>query len=118
MPDHDEDFGLTLGVWGVPEGAYLVLPLLGPDPPRDIVGQAADIYLDPTHWLHYKQHIWWDLSRSYVALIDERAVSYPLLLGIERNSVDAYATRRSLYRQQRAHAILNGRPDLGNLPDF
>jgi phospholipid-binding lipoprotein MlaA len=118
MPNHEEDFGLTLGVWGVPEGAYLVLPLLGPDPPRDVVGQAADIYLDPTHWLHYKQHIWWDLGRNYLGLIDLRASTYPVLLGIEHNSVDAYATRRSLYRQMRAHAILNDRPDVKNLPNF
>ena len=42
---HDEDFGQTLGVWGVPPGAYLVLPLLGPSDPRDAAGFAVDYAL-------------------------------------------------------------------------
>jgi phospholipid-binding lipoprotein MlaA len=43
MPFHDEDFGQTLAVWGVGEGPYLVLPLLGPSNPRDAVGLARSI---------------------------------------------------------------------------
>lgn len=118
MPDHSEDFGQTLAVWGVPEGAYLVLPFLGPDPPRDVVGQVTDVFLDPTHWLHFKQHIWWDVGREYFTLLDLRARTYQTVQGIERSSVDFYASQRSLYRQLRNSEIRNGRPDVKNLPQF
>src|SRR5450755_3115522 len=46
IPAHDEDFGLTLGMWGVGEGPYLVLPLTGPSNPRDSVGTVADYFMD------------------------------------------------------------------------
>lgn len=47
VPNHDEDFGQTLAVWGVGEGPYLILPLFGPQPPRDAFGRIVDTYLDP-----------------------------------------------------------------------
>ena len=118
MPNHGEDFGQTMAVWGVPEGAYLVLPLLGPDCPRDFVGQVADVFIDPTHWLHYKQHIWWDVGREYFTLLDLRSRTYQAVQGIERGSVDFYASQRSFYRQFRNNEIRNGRPDVKNLPQF
>ena len=46
-PDHDTDFGITLAVWGVPEGPFLFLPLLGPSNPRDAAGRGVDIVTDP-----------------------------------------------------------------------
>src|SRR4051812_30846411 len=49
FPQHDEDFGQTLGVMGIPEGPYLMLPLFGPSNPRDAIGLAADFYLDPVN---------------------------------------------------------------------
>ena len=47
LPKHDEDFGQTLGYWGVPSGPYLVLPLFGPSSPRDTVGLIGDAFMDP-----------------------------------------------------------------------
>ncbi len=47
LEKHEEDFGQTLGRWGVGDGAYVVLPILGPRTVRDTVGLAADIYTDP-----------------------------------------------------------------------
>lgn len=47
FPEHDEDFGQTLAVWGVPEGFYLVLPIFGPSNPRDAIGSVVDDYGDP-----------------------------------------------------------------------
>ena len=44
---HDEDFGQTLGVWGVPNGPYLMLPLLGPSNGRDTVGRVGDYFINP-----------------------------------------------------------------------
>jgi phospholipid-binding lipoprotein MlaA len=118
MPNHSEDFGLTLGTWGVGEGPYLVLPLLGPDPPRDAIGQAAGLFIDPLHWVHYKQHIWWDAEHEYFTLLDLRGRNFQVFEGIERSSVDYYAALRSFYRQVRNNAIRKGRLDVKNLPQY
>jgi phospholipid-binding lipoprotein MlaA len=118
MPDHREDFGLTLGTWGVGEGPYMVLPLLGPDPPRDSFGQVTDYFMFPLHWVRFKQHIWWDAGRYYFTLLDLRAQNYQTLQGIQRTSIDYYASLRSLYRQSRNAAIGKGQSDLKNLPKF
>ena len=116
MPNHGEDFGQTLAVWGVGEGPFLMLPFLGPDPPRDAFGQVADYGLDPTNYIHWKQHIWWDAGRTYFTLLDLRGQTYQTVQGIQRSSVDYYASLRSLYRQLRNNDIRNGRPE--KLPDF
>ena len=47
IPGHQSDFGQTMGVWGVGEGPYLVLPLFGPSNPRDAVGMAVESFGDP-----------------------------------------------------------------------
>jgi phospholipid-binding lipoprotein MlaA len=118
IPDHGEDFGQTLGDWGVDEGPYLVLPFLGPSNPRDAFGLAADIGLDPTNYIHFKQHIWWAAGREYFTLLDLRAQTFQTVQGIQRSSVDYYSALRNFYRQLRAREILNGRPDPKALPDF
>src|SRR5215472_8509495 len=51
IPHQDQDLGLTLGAWGVPEGPYLVIPVLGPSTPRDLGGQIAEGYGDPWNLL-------------------------------------------------------------------
>src|SRR6478735_1684727 len=70
LPPHGEDFGQTLAVWGVDEGPYLVLPIIGPSNPRDAAGFATDILIDPTNQIPFKQHIWWDAGRIYFTLLD------------------------------------------------
>jgi phospholipid-binding lipoprotein MlaA len=117
MPNHGEDFGETLAIWGFDEGPYLVLPLFGPSNPRDTTGLVADYFIDPLHWLHYKQHIWWDATHEYFTLLDLRAQTYQTVQGVERSSVDFYSSERSLYRQLRNNAIRNGQPEK-NLPEF
>jgi phospholipid-binding lipoprotein MlaA len=118
VPGHSEDFGQTLAVWGVPDGAYLVLPMFGPSNPRDTAGLVADVYLDPFTYIHMKQHIWWQGARQYGSYLDVRARNLNTLTGIERGSVDYYASVRSLYRQSRKDAIANGKTDNKDLPDF
>ena len=63
IPGHGEDFGQTLAVWGAGEGPYLVLPFFGPSNPRDATGLAADALMDPTNFIHFKQHLWWSGGR-------------------------------------------------------
>ena len=120
IPYHGEDFGQTLAVWGAGEGPYLMLPLLGPSNPRDMAGLAVDTFvLDPTNYIHIKDHLWWDAGRQYFNFLDLRSQSFEALQGIERSSVDYYAALRNLYRQVREAEIRNGAPAKGeNFPDF
>lgn len=118
IPYHKEDFGQTLGTWGVGEGPYLVLPLLGSDPPRDAAGQVVDIFLDPSTYIPIREHFWWSAGRRTLAIIDLRSRNLDTVESIERGSVDYYASVRSLYRQLRNNEIRNGQPDVKNLPDL
>jgi phospholipid-binding lipoprotein MlaA len=119
IPFHGEDFGQTLAVYGVPEGPYLIAPFFGPQPPRDGVGFVVDaVVLDPFNYVHFKQHLWWDAGRYYFTLLDLRGQTYQTVQGIQRGSLDYYASLRSLYRQLRNNEIHNGRPDTKDLPDF
>jgi len=118
LPDHAEDFGQTLGVWGVGGDPYVMLPGLGPSSTRDIAGRIGDIALDPMTWITFKQHIWWWAGRQYFKVLDARARNIDTLEGIERSSVDFYAATRSLYRQYRSNEIRNGQPDKQELPDL
>jgi phospholipid-binding lipoprotein MlaA len=116
---HGEDFGQTLAVWGVGEGPYLVLPFFGPSNPRDAVGLATDAAIDPTNFIHFKQHLWWSGAREYFTLLDLKGQTYQTIQGIQRSSVDYYASLRSLYRQSRDTEIRNGRPAAAqDLPEF
>lgn len=118
IPRHDEDFGQTLGVWGVGEGPYLVLPLAGPSNPRDATGEVADIFMDPLFYVSFNNSTMWMGLRAGVGIIDLRARNVENLDQIERTSVDLYATTRSLYRQHRNAEIRNGAPDTENLPNL
>lgn len=120
IPDHSEDFGQTLGTYGVGEGPYLVLPFMGPNPPRDLGGAVVDIFMDPTTYIKFHGSDTWYAVRSGLDVLDLRARNVDTLEQIERTSIDMYATTRSLYRQYRASEIRNGRPDASeaDTPDF
>lgn len=117
---HSEDFGQTLARWGMTEGPFVMLPLLGPSNSRDVAGLATDVFLlDPTNHIHFKEHFWWAAGRQYLVVLDLKAQTYETLQGIERSSVDYYAALRNLYRQNRANEIRNGQPaEPADLPDF
>jgi phospholipid-binding lipoprotein MlaA len=117
IPYHEEDLGLTLGSWGIPEGPYLVVPILGPSTPRDLGGQVAEGFGDPWNilvtgspWTLY----WIPYVRGGVSGIDQRSRFIETLADIERTSLDYYATIRSLYRQRRAALIRHEQEE--NLP--
>lgn len=112
MPFRDEDFGQTLGTWGVGEGFYLVLPILGPSNPRDTAGLVAEIFADPLNiYLNDQDLDYLIYVRGALAGVDLRARNIDTLDELERTSLDYYAAIRSLYRQQRANAIRNGRTE-------
>ena len=119
IPYHNEDFGQTLAVWGADEGAYLVLPLVGPSPVRDTAGMVGDALLDPFTWIIANEHaLGFGATRFAARGIDTRSRNIETIDEIERSSIDFYAAVRSLYRQRRAAEIANGRgEDEGALPD-
>ncbi len=110
LPGHDEDFGQTLAVWGLPEGPYLMLPLFGPSNPRDGVGMAVEMYADPVGYgTEAGDMEWFDWTRTGVGGVDTREEYLDILDEIERSSLDYYASIRSMYRQNRAKEIRNER---------
>ncbi len=120
-PVQKEDFGQTLGVWGVNEGFYLVLPLFGPSNPRDAVGKfVVDPYFDATgNWISNTDRDALDWSLKVTAGISEYAGAADDLRQIRKTSVDYYAAIRSLYRQKRKSEISNGEQlELPPIPDL
>jgi len=104
---HREDFGQTLAVWGMGSGPYLVLPFFGPSSPRDAVGMVSDFYIDPiNYWLRQTDHKSYIYVRDGAAIIVKRAQNLESFDTLEKNSVDLYATVRSLYWQNR-NALIN-----------
>lgn len=119
IPYHDTDFGITLGRWGLGEGPFLMLPVLGPAPPRDLVGDIVDFtVLDPSFWISFRSQIYYQLGLGVLSTVDLRAQNIGTLESIERTSVDYYATVRNLYLQSREAQVNRGKPNLQNLPNF
>lgn len=107
-----EDFGQTLAVWGVGEGPYLMLPVLGPSNPRDLVGLVVDSVSDPVNiWADNTGRHAIPPSRTLARGVDTRARHLKTLDDLEKSSLDFYATIRSLYRQVREDEIRNGNSD-------
>jgi phospholipid-binding lipoprotein MlaA len=118
IPGHENDFGITLGKAGAAEGSYLVLPLLGPKPPRDLVGTGVDIAFDPLTYITWDNSGLYKTIRGGLGVLDSRASRLDAVDQIERSSIDFYATTRSLYRQDRAAKINTGKAPNADLPNF
>lgn len=101
---NDEDFGQTLGKWGVPPGAYVVVPFLGPYTLRDGFGSLADNYTEPRSYLEDDSARWilWgaDKFETRVRLLDADSL-------LERTG-DPYAFVRSAYLQRREYLVRDG----------
>ena len=107
-PFRDEDFGQTLAVWGVEDGPYLVIPVLGPMHMRDGVGKLADSQISPLGQIENTAFEW---THRGLDAVDTRAGLLDTLDDLERTSLDYYAAIRSLYRQKRQDEIMNGESD-------
>ena len=108
-----EDYGQTLGRWGFGEGCYLVLPVLGPSTARDTIGSLTN-YLGGDAWYnitvgqdtHYVSDFDYYASKGADG-IDFRAKNLEAINNLEKNSIDFYASVKSLYLQDRRKRILN-----------
>ena len=119
IPYHDNDFGITMGKGGAAEGSYLVLPFVGPKPPRDLIGTGVDIAFDPLTYMTWNNSTLYMIVRSGLGVLDSRAATIDAVESIERSSIDFYATTRSLYRQNRAAQINDGTAaENSDLPNF
>tara|TARA_B100001173_G_scaffold200422_1_gene172784 strand:- start:255 stop:1034 length:780 start_codon:yes stop_codon:yes gene_type:complete len=108
-----EDYGQTLGKWGVGEGCYVVLPVLGPSTARDAIGSMAN-YMGGDAWYNVtvKNDTRYFSDFDYYASkgaggVDFRAKNFDDINNLEENSIDFYASVKSLYLQDRRKRILN-----------
>ncbi len=117
LDKHNEDFGQTLGYWGVPSGPYFMLPFLGPSTIRDTPGLAVDesyfnpIYNDlengfPTH--SRKESDMWGMT--IIKAIDTRANLLQAEEMIEEAALDRYIFIREAYLQRRQNLVYDGKP--------
>lgn len=106
LPHFDEDFGQTLGRWGVPPGPFLMLPLLGPSTVRDAPSRVADGFLTPFYWYNYGNERWFSLALDAV---DTRARLLPLDATLAR-TYDRYAFIRAAFLQRRLYQVFDGNP--------
>jgi phospholipid-binding lipoprotein MlaA len=104
IPNHDSDFALTLANWGVPEGPFLYLPIIGPSSPRDATGFAVDIAIDPFTWIGRpsQSFTYESYSKTVANALDQRSRLLSVVDNVKKTALDPYATFRSLYRQNRA----------------
>lgn len=97
-----KDFGQTLYTWGLKDdGAYLVLPLIGPSNVRDTAGMSIGFFADPMYWALPKRErhlLWWRYGIQTLSSIDN---STDLLYNVEQTSADPYAALRSMFQQNR-----------------
>lgn len=113
-----EDFGQTLGVWGVGHGPYLVVPVLGPSSLRDYAGYAVDSLADPLRWYLFNTDQEWlyytKVGADYLVL---RESLLDVLADLEHSSIDYYAAVRSTYYQRR-EAMVRDENSAVAIPDY
>jgi phospholipid-binding lipoprotein MlaA len=111
---HSEDFGQTLGAWGVGDGPYLVLPILGPSNVRDGVGLIADAYgylpWQLPKWLSVEHQTVWQNSLTALDFVNIRANLLDATNVLEEAALDRYAFVREAYIQRRRNLIYDGNP--------
>jgi phospholipid-binding lipoprotein MlaA len=102
---HDNEFGVTLGRYGVKPGPYVYLPLVGPSTVRDLVGTGVDVLLNPLHWATYADQA--VILDSDFALngLDKQTSTEAELHALLSTAVDPYATLRSAYLQNKQGEI-------------
>ena len=124
-----EDFGQTLGVWGTKSGCYFVLPILGPTTTRDAIGLVGNTILDPVYQIthnteisngvvgngNYSEHNYYYYRGT--GAVDFRAKNIESFDSVEKNSIDLYASLKSLYLQNRMQKIKNEKSSIETQDD-
>lgn len=119
IPYEPEDFGQTLAVWGVGNGPYIIIPLLGPSTLRDGTGMLVDSFADPVRiYLFNTDREWLHYTRVGVGVIDQREEMLDIVDDLRRNSFDYYAALRSAYYQRRQALVSDMDPDSAAVPEI
>jgi phospholipid-binding lipoprotein MlaA len=108
---HKEDFGQTLGRWGIPAGPYLVLPLFGPSTARDSVALVLDFNVDPVHWVQPWQPRW---ELYLLRAVDTRSNLLRAGSVLDEAALDKYSFFRDAYLQRRRANIFEEKPSDNN----
>ena len=107
LPRYDEDFGQTLGVWGMGSGPFIVFPIFGPSTGRDGVGILVDWFADP---VNYISDDGWRYGLKGLDLVDTRADLLNASRVLEQAALDPYAFVRDAYLQRRESLVYDGNP--------
>src|SRR5699024_8490720 len=120
--EQDTDFGITLGTWGAPEGAYLVLPFLGPTLARGLPAYVVDRAFSPMtylgYWGPFKDVSLFGPSVRLVGIVDKRAAHSDLVDELFYDTPDPYVTLRAAYVQRRRAKVAGPKGVVENLPDI
>jgi phospholipid-binding lipoprotein MlaA len=110
---HYEDFGQTLGYWGIGSGPYIVLPIFGPSSVRDTIGWAGDIVLRPDYYYGKskdEQARYILLTSTGVEFLDERARLLQFEAVLKTAALDKYSYIRDAYLARRKYLVYDGKP--------
>ncbi|MEM9144695.1 MAG: VacJ family lipoprotein [Pseudomonadota bacterium] len=121
LPKENTDFGVTLGKYGASEGAYLVLPLLGPSTTRDAGGALGDMALDPLTYTGFTSSDALNIfspALSGVEIVHNRAVNADVIDEVLYESENSYVSLRAVYLQRRDALILGDAAADDALPDI
>ena len=111
LQERPNDFGLTLRYYGVPAGAYLMLPFLGPSTVTDTVGKAADAFMNPLTYLTYMTNVSWYVPTAASAgwrlgeAVNYRSLHMDQFEEADRYAVDLYGAVQDFYLQTRVHQV-------------
>ena len=98
-----EDFGQTLGVWGVSPGPYLIVPFMEPMTVRDGIGRGVDSLMNPL--AYFIPFFWTGISLKLGEIVNDRALNLELFQGFEESVVDLYSAVRHGYLRRREQMI-------------
>jgi phospholipid-binding lipoprotein MlaA len=113
LPKHHEDFGQTLGFWGVPSGPYLVLPFIGSSSPRDTVGLIGDALLNPLTYVSIFGGVAGSAATSGAQVLDVTDTRAGLMSTekiVNEGAVNRYDFIKNAYEQHREYLIHDGHP--------
>ena len=113
LPKHDEDFGQTLGFWGVPSGNYMVLPFIGASSPRDTIGLIGDALFNPLTYVSFFGGFAANAASAAATGIDATDSRSDLMSSekiLDEASVDRYDFVKNSYQQRREFLIYDGNP--------
>jgi phospholipid-binding lipoprotein MlaA len=118
FPEHNEDFGQTLAVWGIGNGPYLFIPAYGPSNLRDVFGIPVSVFTDGMYYLAYMLAGPAIVPLAILRVVDKRASLAGPMKVRDESALDPYLFVREGYMQQRAYQIYDGAPPISHYDDL